>query len=337
MYPKKGHHIPLQRFCGFYFKYMSKVKRNKILVLYVGGAKESFANRDELQEWFKDFSEIQMIADTEIVPIQLQATERLRLFYLQRVVRRIMKEWKNFDSFIITFPYELYLYYANVLSFMMGNSVEKPIICTTALRFTNIQNNSIKDAYLNCVNAAIIANTGIAGVFVIGGREVLPAAHAVHTIQNDLDIVESADGVQLGLIDFGITLDMSTHIGSGKKPNPNIDIAQNIEWIDLENKETQQENIARMRALQHLDAMIVNIGSTMDIVITREFPKKVPIILMTKEYAFLYEKSRVTPIHEMTPVTAAGKLTWILGQQKRRGPLKRFLEKEYIGEFLQMV
>lgn len=318
---------------------MSKAKRNKTLVLYVGGAKESFPNRAAAKQWFEGFSEIQMIADTEMIAIQLHATERLRLFYLQRVVRRIMKEWKNFDAFIITLPYELYLYYANVLSFMMGTSVEKPIICTTALRFTRIEKILTEDVYLksNCLNASIIANTGIAGVFVIGGRSVLPAAHAVHTLENDLDIVESADGVQLGLIDFGITLDMSTHIGSGEKPTPNLDIAQNIEWIDLENKETQQENIARMRALQHLDGMIVNIGSTMDIAITREFPKKIPIILMTKEYAFLYEKSRITPVYEMTPVTAAGKLTWILGQQKRRGPLKRLLEKEYIGEFLQIV
>lgn len=285
--------------------------------MYLGGAAAPFPNRNACSKWFNGFSELNLVATVDSAVINVVKDNRPGRSHLQRALRRIDRDWTRYDGFVVVLPYKNYLYHANILSYMTGEAVEKPIIWATSLKFRDFEDRAdMVDVQLmtNILNATVIASTGIAGSAVVGGREIVPASHARLDTIEDKDILQSLDGVHLGYIDFGIQLSDQVRMGDGTRPVFSLELDDLVERFDLSIPDTRADELARLRAFDGHGA-IVDGGESLDMGVMREVQEEIPALFVSQDTVVLKESSQIRPIEHLTPASAAAKFLWLFGRE----------------------
>lgn len=307
--------------------------KKNILALYLGGARQPFSNRGASTKWFTDFIELQMVANVDFAVITLGKKET-EIPHFQRALRRVQREWNKYDGFVLSLPYSDYIYHSNIVSYMLGASVEKPIVFTTSLEFSDFKERAdMQEIHLmtNMLNAAVVASTGLAGSTVVGGKNIVPAAHAQHTIIDGKDIIDSLDGVAYGYIDFGVQLADDVSMGDGSKPTLSLDVGEGVERFRLAgDAAVVSDELARLQAFSGRAAIIEG-GADLSLSLTQKLPENVPALMIADQTLLLYEKEKLSPVEQLTPASAAAKFLCLFGKGQS---LRQMMKKECIGELL---
>lgn len=184
----------------------------------------------------------------------------------------------------------------------------------------------------NMVNAAFVASTGVAASTVVGGRHIVPAAHARHSIVEGKDIIDALDGVSYGYIDFGVQLAKDVPMGDGSKPTLSLDVGEGVERFRLVgNAAAVADELARFKAFSGRAAIIEG-GAELSVSLTQQLGQNVPALMIADKTLLLYEQEKLSPVEQLTPASAAAKFLCLFGKGQS---LREMMKKECIGEFLQ--
>lgn len=301
-------------------------------MLYLGGAAEPFKNRRACLDWFQSFSELGLIGTVDSTVISTVKKDAPNVSHLQRALRRIDREWTKYDGFVVTLPYDEYLYYANILSYMIGESVEKPVIWATSLHFRDFEDRpDMLDVQLmtNILNATVIASSGVAASAVVGGNEIVSAMHARLDIIDDKDILRSVDGSLVGRLEFGVRLSDNVRMGDGARPIFDLEIDQKVERLHMDENPT--DALARLRSFDG-SGVIVDGGERLDLSILKQVDEETPALFVSGETVVLRESAQMHTIEHLTPESAAAKFLWLFGREG--GSMHGRMMRNMIGESL---
>ncbi|MBI2410754.1 MAG: asparaginase [Candidatus Kerfeldbacteria bacterium] len=316
------------------------LEKHQIALLYAGGRQHPLKNQNALNRWNKEFIELEMVATAEPMFIAGHtAPDQPQI--LQRIARRIQREWNRYDGFIVTMDYAHVLYNANLLAFMLGR-LSKPIVISTISHddlATIAAGAKYPDIGLKAsiVNATQMVTAQAAGSFIAFGSSIIPVTHALVSEDKDhpgIYPASSAHGsVGGGYIDFGIQLLENQHALERVKPEIYVAYGERVLYQVLTAGDIKDLQVEKKTRGLILDSRHISLPVSA----ARLLPKKVPTLVLTSAAVLLYTNGRVTKITGLTPDCAAAKFTWLSGQRSVLAKLKNAMDQDFIGEHLRRV
>lgn len=322
-------------------------KKHTLSIFYAGGQFFPLREHTKSDAWLKELLSVGLVAISDAVLITRDPFPK-GILHLARTAQRVFEKWNKYHGFIIILERTNFLYFAAILSFMLGR-LNKPVVfscppgdslAVETLKYSDI----ILRASL--VNAALTASGKMSGTVITVGEELIPVTHAIFFQKFD-DISEqlvegmtSADMLSAGWIDFGLKRN-PTSIAEKKNllpsaPQLHLEIADDVPLLHFEDYPTLQD-------LQAALPDIVIIKSKVQTAFRRESIPENKTVLLLEPEVLLSHNGEWSSIHWMTEETARAKFVWLVAQRRKKEFAEQYgtniaylMRRDFIGETLHV-
>lgn len=296
--------------------------------------------------------ELDMVADARPFFITSNLSEDSDpISSLNRAVRKILSTWNAHHGFLIILPEKHFLYYCNLIHWMLG-PVGKPIICTTDIlggrtEFPSPSLNDLPPGKYNdialkasTVNAAQAAASPVSGTLVVVGPKLIPAPIAQLTRdEQNVPRIEAVKGASVGHIDFGVQLNKRAPKYTEIKPKLRLLDSDRVCVVDLSviPKEEWKDAIPKLSSTVKGIIVIGQESIPLPLSFTAYLPKTIPTLLLSDEGIILFTEQKSIPIQDRTPYSAAAQFTWVISQMyiKKKGKKHAFKPSDSIADYMQ--
>ena len=171
--------------------------KSKVLILFCGGTlvMEPDANgvlcipeKEKALDVLRTMEpKLDDVVDLEVIHIDNIDSTNINPEHWNRMSNEIEKRYDDFDGFVITHGTDTMAYTASALSYTMQN-LGKPVILTGS----QIPGSALEtDARRNFVNAVRIAQSDIAGVYIVFDRKIIRGSRSTKLSESRLDAFDS--------------------------------------------------------------------------------------------------------------------------------------------------
>ncbi|MBI4426379.1 MAG: asparaginase [Candidatus Kerfeldbacteria bacterium] len=327
-------------------KEVAKLPRKRVALLFSGGTMLSEKPRpweivkkpEHMRRWLDNMSEINVIADVEPVFITGKGTLEIGPDEWLAMAEAVRRLHQSVDGFVVLHGVETLHYTANALSLMLRNLPFPAVVSGSPLRMPGLGVRQVEfAARANIINAVQVAAADVAGVCVVFGNRIMPAAQVQPVMAEGAFQLVTAETALLGRVDFGTKLFENRTKRSNRKPRWSIHLDQHVFVTTITPAVSASSFRLAIRGDFHaILARLHELVSLPDYV-EREFRRAlkhgIPVVLSSRHP--LPGMVEFISLLGVSPSMAVVKTMWALGATREAGKLRKLLEQNVAGEFIQ--
>lgn len=293
---------------------------------------------EHMRRWLDNLSEINVIADVEPVFITGKGTLEIGPEDWLAMAEAVRTHHQSVDGFVILHGVETLHYTANALSLMLRRLPFPVVVSGSPLRIPGVGVRQVEfAARANIINAIQVAAADVAGVSVVFGNRIMSAAKVQPAMVEGAFQLMTNEATLLGRVDFGTKLFENRPHRSHKKPRWSIHLDQHVFVTTI----TPAVSITSFRLALRGDfhAILARLHELVSLpeYVEREFRRAqkqgIPVILSSRQP--IPGTEEFISLLGVSPSMAVVKTMWALGATAEVGKLRKLLEQNIAGEFIQ--